>query len=110
MWSIFEVNLWFPGLTACWKQLERAAHGNYIPFDLTGKFVTLYPLHVMGFCMEVMSNFFRGMFNTVKVAGASMLYRHPYRISAEGLRADWANIGKDIDSVFGKLEKDKFHE
>ena len=55
-------------------------------------------------------NFFRGIFGTVKVTGASMLYRHPYRISAEGLRSDWGSIGKDIESVLGKLEKDGFHE
>jgi len=60
--------------------------------------------------MEMIVNFFRGIFGTVKVTGASMLYRHPYRISAEGLRSDWGSIGKDIESVLGKLEKDNFHE
>ena len=53
--------------------------------------------------MEVIHNFFRGFISSVKISGASMLYRHPYRTSAEGLRSDWTSIGKDIDSVIGKL-------
>jgi hypothetical protein len=32
-----------------------------------------------------------------------MLYRYPYRTSAEGLKSDWHKIGGDIDSVMGKL-------
>lgn len=54
--------------------------------------------------MQVMSDFTRGVLSVVKVTVVSMLYRYPYRTSAEGLRSDWGNIGKDIDSVIGRLE------
>ena len=54
--------------------------------------------------MQVMGDFTRGLFSVVKVTVMSMLYRYPYRISAEGLHADWVNIGKDIESVIGRLE------
>jgi hypothetical protein len=54
--------------------------------------------------MQILVDFARGAFNTLKVTSVSMLYRHPYRTSAEGLRSDWSNIGKDIDSVIGKLK------
>ena len=55
--------------------------------------------------MQVILDFLRGFLNTVRINCASMLYRHPYRTSAEGLRADWISIGRDIESVMGKLEK-----
>ena len=55
--------------------------------------------------MNVMGDFFRGSLSVIKVTVVSMLYRYPYRTSAEGLRADWTSIGKDIDSVIGRLEK-----
>lgn len=54
--------------------------------------------------MQVMGDFARGLLSVIKVTGSSMLYRYPYRTSAEGLRSDWGNIGKDIDSVIGRLE------
>ena len=54
--------------------------------------------------MKIMADFIRGALTSVKVLGASMLYRHPYRTSAEGLRSDWVSIGKDIDSVIGRLK------
>ena len=53
--------------------------------------------------MQVIGDFIRGVLTTVKVTGASLLYRHPFRTSSEGLRSDWGNIGKDIDSVIGKI-------
>lgn len=53
--------------------------------------------------MKVMRDFAIGLVSVLKVTGTPQLYRYPYRISAEGLRADWANIGKDIDSVIGRL-------
>ena len=55
--------------------------------------------------MQVMGNFARGLLSVIKITASSMLYRYPYRTSAEGLRADWTSIGKDIDSVIGRLEK-----
>ena len=56
--------------------------------------------------MKVMPNFVTGLMSVLKITGAPMLYRHPYRTSAEGLRTDWVNIGKDIESVMGKLQKE----
>ena len=55
--------------------------------------------------MQVMGDFFRGSLSVIKVTVVSMLYRYPYRTSAEGLHSDWVSIGKDIDSVIGRLEK-----
>jgi hypothetical protein len=54
--------------------------------------------------MNVMRHFVAGLFSVLKIVGAPMLYRYPYRTSAEGLRADWNNIGQDIQSVMGKME------
>lgn len=56
--------------------------------------------------MNVMRDFFSGALSVVKVLGAPMLYRYPYRISAEGLRADWNKIGQDIEMVIGTLKAD----
>lgn len=56
--------------------------------------------------MKVMSNFVSGLMSVLKITGAPMLYRHPYRTSAEGLRTDWVNIGKDIESVMGKIKSE----
>lgn len=39
-----------------------------------------------------------------------MLYRYPYRTSAEGLRSDWGKIAQDIESVIGRLEAEANHE
>ena len=57
--------------------------------------------------MQVIRDFIRGLLNTIKVTSISMLYRYPYRTSAEGLRSDWSSIGKDIDSVIGKLMSER---
>ena len=54
--------------------------------------------------MQIMGDFARGVLSVVKVTMVSMLYRYPYRTSAEGLHSDWVNIGKDIESVIGRLE------
>jgi hypothetical protein len=53
--------------------------------------------------MDVMRDFTVGLFSVLKTTGAPLLYRYPYRISAEGLRSDWLAIGQDIDSVIGRL-------
>ncbi len=53
--------------------------------------------------MNVMRDFTVGIFSVLKITGAPMLYRYPYRISAEGLKSDWHAIGQDIDSVIGRL-------
>jgi hypothetical protein len=46
--------------------------------------------------MHVARDFISGLFSVIKVVGAPMLYRYPYRNSAEGLRSDWLNLGQDI--------------
>ena len=60
--------------------------------------------------MQIIGDFFRGLVSVIKVTASPMLYRYPYRTSAEGLRSDWINIGKDIDSVIGRLEKAAHNE
>lgn len=55
--------------------------------------------------MDIIKDFIHGLLQVIKVTAAPMLYRYNYRISAEGLKADWQNIGKDIESVIGKLEE-----
>jgi hypothetical protein len=55
--------------------------------------------------MRVMRNFFAGMFSVLKITSSPLLYRYPYRNSAEGLRKDWVNIGRDIQIIIGKLEE-----
>ena len=54
--------------------------------------------------MKVMGLFIGGFFSVVKIIGTPLMYRYPYRTSAEGLRSDWMNIGKDIESVIGRLK------
>ena len=54
--------------------------------------------------MQIIGDFIRGLLSVIKVTVSSMLYRYPYRTSAEGLRSDWLSIGKDIESVIGRLE------
>lgn len=55
--------------------------------------------------MQVIRNFLTGVFSVLKITGAPLLYRYPYRTSAEGLHKDWVNIGQDIQSIIGKLEE-----
>lgn len=54
--------------------------------------------------MRIMEDFVRGLMSVIKVTVTPLLYRHPYRTSAEALRSDWMSIGKDIDSVIGRLK------
>jgi hypothetical protein len=55
--------------------------------------------------MQIIQNFVSGLFSVLKITGAPLLYRYPYRNSAEGLRSDWSHIGQDIESVIGRLEE-----
>jgi hypothetical protein len=54
--------------------------------------------------MNIIGDFVMGFVSVLKTTGAPLLYRYPYRNSAEGLHADWLNIGKDISNVMGHLE------
>jgi hypothetical protein len=56
--------------------------------------------------MRIIENFVRGLTSVLRVTSAPLLYRYPYRTSAEGLRSDWNKIGEDIRSVMGKLESE----
>lgn len=55
--------------------------------------------------MDMLRNFCLGLVSVIKIIGAPLLYRYPYRSSAEGLRSDWARIGDDINSVLGRLNR-----
>lgn len=55
--------------------------------------------------MQVMRDFFAGVLSVLKTTSSPLLYRYPYRNSAEGLRKDWVNIGRDIEIIIGKLEE-----
>ncbi len=55
--------------------------------------------------MQVMRDFCVGIFSVLKLTGSPLLYRYPYRNSAEGLHKDWVSIGSDIQSIIGKLEE-----
>ncbi|MEQ1790546.1 MAG: hypothetical protein ABL857_08890 [Rickettsiales bacterium] len=55
--------------------------------------------------MQVIRNFFIGIFSVLKITSSSLLYRYPYRNSAEGLHKDWLNIGGDIRGIINKLEE-----
>jgi len=56
--------------------------------------------------MQIVQNFVVGLISVLKITGAPLLYRYPYRTSAEGLRTDWVRIGEDIKSVMGRLESE----
>ena len=56
--------------------------------------------------MEIMHNFMSGLLSVLKVTGAPLLYRYPYRNSAEGMRSDWRRIGDDMESVMGRMQRD----
>jgi hypothetical protein len=60
--------------------------------------------------MNIMGDFFTGLLSVLKITGAPLLYRYPYRTSAEGLRSDWGRIANDIESVIGRLETAANHE
>ncbi|MDE3060452.1 MAG: hypothetical protein KGJ06_05525 [Pseudomonadota bacterium] len=59
--------------------------------------------------MGVVRDFITGLLSVLKLVGAPLLYRYPYRTSAEGLRSDWGHIGRDIESVIGRLEAGREH-
>lgn len=54
--------------------------------------------------MQVFRSFLNGAFSVLHVTAAPMLYRYPYRISAEGMRADWNRISEDITNTVGRLD------
>ena len=60
--------------------------------------------------MQIIQNFVVGLVSVLKITGAPLLYRYPYRTSAEGLRTDWVRIGEDIKSVMGRLESESDDE
>lgn len=60
--------------------------------------------------MNIVRDFVAGLLSVLKTVGAPMLYRYPYRNSGEGFRADWQNIGKDIEDVIGHLKTEADYE
>jgi len=83
-------------------------------FDLSKEMVSVVlnyrTLLLGGRSLQIISDFIFGVLHVIKVTGAPLLYRYPYRTSAEAMRTDWLNIGKDIDSVIGRLEDSSNHE
>ncbi len=59
--------------------------------------------------MNIIGSFASGIVSVLKLTGAPLLYRYPYRTSAEAMRADWSKIGGDITSVMGSLDKESEH-
>lgn len=55
--------------------------------------------------MQVFRTFINGVLSVLHVTAAPMLYRYPYRISAEGMRADWNRISEDITNAVGRLDE-----
>ncbi len=55
--------------------------------------------------MQVIRDFLVGVFSVLKITSSPLLYRYPYRNSAEGLHKDWMSIGNDIQNIIGKLEE-----
>jgi hypothetical protein len=53
--------------------------------------------------MNIFRVFFSGVFSVLNVSAPAMLYRYPYRTSAEGLHGDWGRIGDDIRTVSNQL-------
>ncbi len=60
--------------------------------------------------MQIMRNFAHGIFTVLKLTGSTLLYRYPYRNSAEGLRSDWGKIAGDMESVMGRIKHEVRHE
>ena len=60
--------------------------------------------------MNIMRNFANGIFTVLRLTSAPLLYRYPYRNSAEALRGDWLKIGGDMRSVLGRIEKEMEHD
>jgi len=59
--------------------------------------------------MQIMKNFAHGIFTVLKITGSPLLYRYPYRNSAEALRGDWLKVGNDMRDVIGKIEEESSH-
>lgn len=59
--------------------------------------------------MNVIGTFCTGLISVLQITSAPMLYRYPYRTSAEGLRSDWQRIGQDIDNMIGKIAEEARH-
>ena len=54
-----------------------------------------------------MRDFVTGFVSVLKLVGGPMIYRYPYRTSAEALRGDWLNISKDMNNIMGALAMEK---
>lgn len=54
--------------------------------------------------MNVIKSFCTGILSVLEVTSAPLLYRYPYRTTAEGFRSDWQKIAGDIESVIGKIK------
>ena len=59
--------------------------------------------------MSIMRAFCSGLLSVLQITSAPLLYRYPYRTSAEGLRSDWQKIGQDIEVVMGKIQAEARH-
>jgi len=59
--------------------------------------------------MNVLGAFCTGLISVLQITSAPLLYRYPYRTSAEGLRSDWQRIGQDIENMIGKIQEEARH-
>ncbi len=55
--------------------------------------------------MNIMRQFTSGVMSVLKVTGTPLLYRYPYRNSAEAFQSDWAKINHDIANIMGRMEE-----
>lgn len=60
--------------------------------------------------MNVIGTFCTGLLSVLQITSAPMLYRYPYRTSAEGLRSDWQRIAQDIENMIGKIAEEARYE
>ena len=56
--------------------------------------------------MDVVRNFCAGMVSVLQITSAPLLYRYPYRTTAEAMYADWQRIAGDIESVIGTITRE----
>ena len=56
--------------------------------------------------MNVVKSFCTGILSVLEITGRPMLYRYPYRTTAEAFKSDWQKIAGDIDSVMGKIKSE----
>lgn len=59
--------------------------------------------------MDILKSFCTGAISVLQITSAPLLYRYPYRTSAEGLKSDWQRIAGDIESVIGKIKTEAEH-